>query len=337
MNFDKIVGHRDIIEGLQMAIDNRQVSHSYLFQGEESVGKKKLALVFAKTLLCDGKGNEPCDKCISCIKFDKQNHPDFLLIESENNIIRKEKIDNLLKAIQTYPLEGDRKIVIIDNSQDMRLEAQNALLKTLEEPPEYMNIFLITENSQNLIGTIQSRCQIINFYPVDTRLIEEILIGDYSKTREEAKFIANFTKGAVGQSIKISESEDFFAMRNGLLDIIDKIIIDGDKTRVFSSKDFFEEYKGNYKELLDILIYWFRDLYIFKEIGKNELIVNNDRYLSLEDQSFLSFTKINDIIDNIIKIKKDISMNINYQLGIETMLLNMQEVYRDGKSSRGKI
>ncbi len=326
MNLDKIVGHEDIIQGLKSAIDNNQVSHSYLFQGEESVGKKKLAMFFAKTLLCDKKGNTPCNNCSSCHKFDSFNHPDFLLIESEKNIIKKEKIDDFLKTIQTYPLEGDRKVVIIDNSHFMRLETQNALLKTLEEPPNYMNIILITDNVQKLIGTIQSRCQIINFYPVDINFIEEMLINEYGKTTDEARFIASFTKGSVGKSINISQSEEFFNMRNELLDILDKIIINRDKSKIFSSKEFFENYKDEYIELLDIIIYWFRDLYIYKEIGENSLIINSDRYLSLEGQSILSFNKINDIIDNVIDTKRNLSFNINYQLGIETMLLNMQEV-----------
>jgi len=326
MNFKEIIGHEDIIDGLQKSIVRNQISHSYLFQGEESVGKKKLALAFAKTLLCERKGIEPCNSCISCQKFDSFNHPDFMMIESEKNIIKKEKIDNFLKTINTHPLEADRKLVIIDNSQDMRLEAQNALLKTLEEPPYYMNMILITENSQKLIGTIQSRCQIINFYPVNIEKIEELLIRDYKKSKDEAKFIANFTKGAVGKSIRLSQSDEFFDMREELLNIIDGLIIKGDRTKVFSSKDFFERNKNNYMEILDILIYWFRDLYIYKELGESHLIVNEDRYSSLSGQSILSFKKINDIIDIIIETRNDLSMNINYQLGVETMLLNMQEV-----------
>ena len=325
MDFTKIIGHERVIENLKNAIDNNQISHSYLFEGEESIGKRMVALSFAKTLLCKEEGLKPCNRCNSCLKFDNLNHPDFRLIEPEKNRISKEIIDKLVKSMSIAPLESKRKIVIIDNSHEMGLEAQNGLLKTLEEPPSYINIILITSSSNNLIPTIISRCQVVKFYPVENKKIEELLKLNYNKTLEEANFIAHFTKGSVGKSIILSKSTDFSNKRDKTLEIIDNIV-NGDKLTIFNAIDFFLGNKDSIEEILDIILYWFRDLLIYKEIGKSDIIINKDKMTLLSNQSFLNTNKINDIIEKVIETKENIQRNINYQLSIEIMLLNMQEV-----------
>ncbi|QQY79871.1 DNA polymerase III delta prime subunit [Keratinibaculum paraultunense] len=325
MDFNDIIGHEDTIDNLKKAIEKGQIFHSYLFEGEESIGKKKVALSFAKTLLCKSRGIEPCNMCNSCLKFDNFNHPDFILIEPENGIIEKKKIDRLLSKINIAPLESNRKIIIIDDSDTMRMDTQNSLLKTLEEPPHYINIILITSNSNNIIPTILSRCQIINFYPINKNKIEKLLISKYKKTKEEANFIAHFTNGSLGKAITYSESLDFFKLRDETLDIVDHIVR-GDKFNIFTSIDFFNIHKDDYEDILDILLYWFRDLILYKKVGSSELLINQDKISLLSKQSFLKEEKINDIIYTVIETKENINRHVNYQLAIETMLLNMQEV-----------
>ncbi|MCG4584889.1 DNA polymerase III subunit delta', partial [Anaerosalibacter bizertensis] len=126
MDFNDIVGHERIIKNLKNSIKKDSISHSYLFQGSEAIGKKKVAMAFSKTLLCKKGGLEPCNECSSCIKFDSGNHPDFYLIEEDGNIIRKKQIEEAIKSMITKPLESKRKIYIIDNSFKMRVEAQNS-------------------------------------------------------------------------------------------------------------------------------------------------------------------------------------------------------------------
>ncbi|HSH36940.1 DNA polymerase III subunit delta' [Schnuerera sp.] len=325
MDFSNIIGHERIIENLRNAIEKDHISHCYLFEGEESLGKKMVALTFAKTLLCKEQGFEPCNRCNSCLKFDNLNHPDMKLIEPEKNLIRKKVIDNLIKKINIGPLESKRKIIIIDDSHQMRVEGQNALLKTLEEPPSYINIILITSNSNNLIPTILSRSQIIKFYPVENEKIVELLNTEYNKTIEEASFIAHFTKGSIGKSIMLSQSDEFFNKRDEIIEIINDIV-NGDKAKIFNSIEFFIKNKDIYEEVLDIILYWFRDLMIFQQARDSELIINRDKIPLLSNQSYLNVDRINDIIDNIIETKQNIDKNVNYQLSIETMLLGMQEV-----------
>ncbi len=325
MDFKNIIGHERVIETLKNAIRNNRMFHCYLFTGEESIGKKLVALAFAKALLCKGKGVEPCNSCSSCLKFDKFNHPDLELIEPEKDLIPKQRIDDLIKSMAIAPLESERRVVIIDECHKMGIEAQNELLKTLEEPPLYVNIILITSNVNTLIPTILSRSQVIKFYPVENQKIVRLLREKFDKPLEEANFIADFTKGCVGKSIELSQSEDFFNMREDALNTIHRIIT-GDKMNIMNSVSFFIENKESIDKIMDIMLYWFRDLIIYKELGDSSLIVNKDKIQLLSSQTFLNKDRINDIIEYIMKTKEHIKNNVNFQLAIETMLLKIQEV-----------
>ncbi|NLX62740.1 MAG: DNA polymerase III subunit delta' [Tissierellia bacterium] len=336
MDFSNIYGHEKTIKALKRIIEKDNVFHTYLFVGEEAIGKRLVALTFAKTLLCKQSSTEPCNSCISCLKFDSFNHPDLELIEPEKGLIKKEVIDKLIKSMSISPLESRRKIIIIDDCHLMGMEAQNALLKTLEEPPSYVNILLITSNTKNLIPTIISRAQVIKFNPVENEKIVDLLVSKYGKDKGEASFIAHFTKGSIGKSIDLCKSQDFFDLRQSTLDHVHSII-KGDRLNIFNSIDFFIENKDQINEIMDIILFWFRDLLIFKETGNLDLILNRDKIQLLSSETFLDIEKINGIIDNIMDTKRIIEHNVNFQLAIETMLLNMQEVNSDGDSSRCKI
>jgi len=320
MNFNRIIGHERAIESLKSSIKNAVVSHSYLFEGEEGLGKKKIALLFAKTLLCKEQKSEPCNRCSSCLKFDSGNHPDFYLVEPEKGKIKKDEIEGIIKKSTTAPFESTRKVFVIDDAHTMNLAAMNKFLKTLEEPPKYMNIIMISSSSNQLLPTIISRCQGIRFYPVESNKIVDMLVNIYNKDQVSAKFIAEFAKGSVGKSIKLAQSESFFVLRDNILKLINDIIM-GDKTKIFSSIDFFNENKDNIDEILDVFLFYFRDLLIYKEIGESHLIINKDKMDYLSRQSFIHTDKINDIIVKVQDTKENIKRNINFQLSIETMLL----------------
>lgn len=322
MDFNEIIGHEKAIKSLKKSIKNKTISHSYLFEGEKGIGKRMAAYAFSKTLLCKEKGDEPCNNCISCSKFDSGNHPDFFLIEPEKGLIRKGEVEGLIKEMTTSPFESERKVFVIDDSDLMNIEGKNAILKTLEEPPHYINIILISSNPNNLLPTILSRVQSIKFYPIKPSEIVDFLIQKYNIDEEKARFIAEFTKGAIGKSIELTRGEGFFHIRNQIIDIIDSLI-QGDKTKVFSSMEFFNENKEYIDDILDIIIYWFRDISIYKQIGESQLIINKDKLEKLSSQAYMNSDKINDIIERVEETKGYIKRNINYQLAIETMLLNI--------------
>ncbi len=324
MDFRQIIGHEKAIETLKRQIEKGSISHSYIFEGEDGLGKRKVALAFAKTLLCKNQGIEPCNQCTSCMKFESLNHPDFFLIEPENGLIKKGEVENLIKNVATAPFESTRKVFIIDNAHMMNTEGMNAILKTLEEPPEYINIILITSSTNKILPTILSRCQNIKFYPVEAKKITDLLVNSYGKLKTEAEFLAEFTKGSVGKSIELATSDDFFAKREEIINLID-ILLKGDKTKAISSIGFFNDNKETIDEILDIFLFWFRDLMLYKKLGNNPLIINKDKIEYISKHSYIKSDKINDIIEKVQQTKEYIKGNANFQLSIETMLLNMQE------------
>lgn len=164
--FEKILGNEHIKEQLRKSIKNNQVSHSYLFIGIDGIGKKLLATEFAKAMQCLNE-DKYCNICKSCIEFDSNNNPDFLYIEPDGNSIKIEQIRDMQKRIQEKPIISDKKVYIIDNADKMTVEAQNSLLKTLEEPPEYATIILIGSNENAFLTTIKSRCMILHFNPIE--------------------------------------------------------------------------------------------------------------------------------------------------------------------------
>src|SRR5699024_293085 len=322
MDYKDIIGHEKGIETLKKSIKNETVSHSYLFEGEEGIGKKMVAYVFSKTLLCKEKGIEPCNNCTSCMKFDSGNHPDFHIIEPERGIIRKIEVEDLIKKMSTAPFESKKKLFVIDDSDLMNIEGKNAILKILEEPPYYVNIILISSRPNNLLPTILSRVQSVKLYPISPKKIIKFLLDRYNIGEDRARFIAEFTKGGIGKSINLIQEESFFEMRDKIIKILISLG-NGDKTKAFSSIDVFDKNKENIDDILDIMIYWFRDLLIYKEVGESMLIINKDKIIELSKFSYMSFDKINSIIKKIEETKLNLTRNINYQLAIETMLLSV--------------
>ena len=143
MNFNNIIGNEQNKTLLKNSIKSSNLVHSYMFTGIDGIGKKLFAMAFAKMILCESE-NKPCDHCASCIRFDGDNHPDFMIIDSlDGKSIKIDQIRLLQEKIAEKPILSDKKVYIINNSDLMTVEAQNCLLKTLEEPPEYAILILV--------------------------------------------------------------------------------------------------------------------------------------------------------------------------------------------------
>ncbi len=291
MDFEKITGHKRQIEILKRAIDMEKINHFYLFKGEKGTGKTDVALAFSKTILCKADSGRPCNDCNSCIRFNTGNHPDFKMLQATKGFIRKEEVEDMIDDISILPFEGGKKIYLIEDLDVVKPETQNLLLKTLEEPPNYVVIIIVTSNANKILATILSRCQSISFYKEGN--IEDLF-----------------------------NLEDLQEIRENTIDIIDNLI-KGNKIKAFTSMDFFTKNKDKIDDILDIMLYWFRDLAIYKEIGDSEIILNKENLDKLQAQSSLDIKQIYDIIDKIEASKINIARNINFNLSIETMLLNI--------------
>ena len=206
--FEHILGNEKIKNILQESIKQEHTSHSYLFIGIEGIGKQMIAKEFAKILLCFEKGN--CiNSCKSCVEFISDNHPDFLFIEPEGNAIKIEQIRQLQKRIQEKPIISKKKVYIINDADKMTKEAQNCLLKTLEEPPEFSTIILIGANENAFLSTIKSRCMILHFQKIEDKEIKHYLESNLGQTNITENML-NIFQGSIGKAIQLKDKQELY-------------------------------------------------------------------------------------------------------------------------------
>ena len=209
--FADIYGHDKIKEHLQKSIELDKVSHAYIFNGGLGAGKKTIAKLFAKTLQCEKHGIEPCNECHSCIQADSSNQPDIIWIRHEKpgSIGVDDIREQLIGDMQIKPYSSRYKIYIIDEAEKLTVQAQNALLKTIEEPPAYGIVIMLTTNADIFLQTILSRCVRLDFKPVADELVVKYLKDNYDVTDYETKFAAAF---AQGNKLTIDDYLDLMAM-----------------------------------------------------------------------------------------------------------------------------
>ena len=217
MNFNHIIGNNDIKELLNKSLETKNLVHSYMFIGPDGIGKSLFAKELAKMILCEAD-EKACGNCSSCIKFDSGNHPDFVFVDSEDGKnIKIGQIRLMQENIAEKPIVSSNKVFVINNSDLMTTEAQNCLLKTLEEPPEYATIILIASNESKLLNTIKSRCTKISF--------KKLTDDDLKNYAESHNLNINLNllpvyDGSVAKLIALSDESDLY---NSLDDILNSL------------------------------------------------------------------------------------------------------------------
>ncbi len=292
--FENILGNNRIKDTLKIAIESDKISHSYLFSGIEGIGKKLFAQEFAKQVLCLNDKKQLNCVCESCIKYNTKNHPDFNIIEPNNATIKIEEIRGLQKKIQERPIISKKKVYIIDNFENMTKEAQNCLLKTLEEPPEYVMMILITRNESNILTTIKSRCMILKFNKLaNEEMLEYLNINSEQDVNEE---LLEISEGSIQKLILLKEKKDKYQSIKNIIEELDKKHI----LEIYDLADTIYEMKEEIIELLEYM-----NVIILKKVR------NNINYANC--------------IEIIEETKKRIKQNANYDMCIDNMLLNMWE------------
>jgi len=326
MSFSGIIGHKQIINSLQTAIRQERLAHAYIFQGQAGIGKALVAMEFVKAINCKTLLDDGCEKCQSCVKIKNNNHPDVFLLEPTGKSIKNKEIEDFQKELSLKPYESTKKIFIIKDSDTMTTSAQNRILKVLEEPPEYAIIIFISENPQNLLPTIKSRCQLIKFNRLSNENIINFLEKHHKVKHEEAVLLSIFSDGSISKAVNLLESEEFKTRRETTINVIDEIIR-GDKLKLLDYRSFFEDNKDVIIEILDFIIIWLRDIMLFKESDTKKYLFNQDKINTIKIHSnHIEYDKIIKSIDLVMDTKKNIEKNVNFGLCIETMLLNLQEV-----------
>ena len=293
--FERLIGNEKIKEDLNLIIKEDNIFHSYMFIGTEGIGKKKFAKEFAKGILCLDK-NKPCEKCKSCLEFDNNNNPDFYYIGlGEENSIKIDTIREMQKKIQELPIVSTRKVYIIDDFEYVTREAQNCLLKTIEEPPEFVTIILITANESKILNTIKSRCLKINFKNIETNKLKDFLEKNY-KINSISENEIRLYNGSIGKAILLKDKQELYAS-------IDKIFNNIENLNLIDTLNTADIIYKSQEDKYDILEYI--NIILFKKLKYNINYINT--------------------INIVEDAKKRLKANSNYNMTIDNLIMTIWE------------
>ena len=309
--FERILRQVSVKSKLKRAIETGNITNAYLLTGPEGVGKKMVAEDFAESLLGLRLENSPDYKCIG--------------VKKGENRIKIDQIRDMIGDMSIKPY-GDYKIFIIDDADKMTIQAQNALLKTLEEPSAYGIIILVTRNDQALLDTIRSRCLEIKFAPLTNRDIRAIL-SEKGIDDDQAQVASIFSRGSASRALDICESQDLKLMRQDLESYLEIIFIDKNKYELARMGENFKAYAKDYANLIDLFRYYIRDIVLLKEGIDPGLIINYDRLDLLRRLAReLSIFKLGQIMDLLDEGQTKLTANCHFVTTIEAMALNIYEV-----------
>ncbi len=306
MSFNNIIGNENVKSILTKSLNNKTVLHSYMFIGEQGIGKKQIAMQFAKMILCENYNDGECNQCKSCIEFESSNNPDFKFIEPDGKVIKIDQIRELQTKVAEKPVNSGRKVYLINDADLMTKEAQNCLLKTLEEPPEYIVIILIVSNENRVLTTIKSRCMKIHFDKINDQEIKKYLIETCGVNNLNNN-ILKMCDGSIGKCLVIKDRlEEYKEIENIFSNLNTSI------TKFVNSAEILYKNKesiNDYLEYINVILY----NYCINN-PNNIRFINSIKYVEVAKQRLLS--------------------NSNYDMCIDYLLFNIWEEINE-KNSRG--
>ena len=326
--FSDIYGYDTIKEHLQNAIKLDKVSHAYIINGGLGAGKKMIAKIFAKALQCEAEGdNKPCNKCHSCIQTESGNQPDIIWVRHEKpaSIGVDDVRDQIISDMLIKPYSSRYKIYIIDEAEKLTVQAQNALLKTIEEPPEYAVIILLTTNISALLQTVLSRCVKLDMQPLKKEVVKKYLMEKEKVVDYQADIAVSFAGGNLGKAIELSKSQDFAEMLDEVIQLL-RYIKDMQAYEVVAAVKRASEYKFRFTDYIDLMILWFRDVLVYKASQNvNELIFKDEIQTIKKHAAKSSYNGIEHILEAMNKAKLRLKANVNFDVAIEMMFLTIRD------------
>ena len=327
ITFHEIIGHEDIKRHLQNAIQSGRIANAYIINGETGAGKNTIASAFAAALQCEKKGDEPCMVCDSCKKAMADNHPDIITIthEKENVITIDEIRTQLVNDAAIRPYTGPWKIYLVPDAQLMNIAAQNALLKTIEEPPAYVVVLLLTNNAQALLPTIQSRCVRLDLKPVSDELVRKYLMEHLHIPDYEAAVDTSFAQGNIGRAKDAASSQEFSEMNEQALAIL-RNLDHMDVEELTEAVKKLSSDKKVIQDYLEIFQFWFRDVLLYKATREIDNLVFKQEMGAIREQarerSYENLEKIQEALD---RTRMRLLANVNVELSLELLFLTIRE------------
>lgn len=308
----KIIGHKNIIDGINNRKLNDSFSHANLIVGNDGIGKSIIARYISNQIIKVRDNTESVD----IVKY----YP-------SSSSFGVDDVRNIINEVGKKPYEGDKKVLILYKCDKLTTQAQNALLKTIEEPPEGVYLILLSDSLETILDTIKSRCQIYKLTPLTK---EEILIYIKDKyndlTSEDEKAALAYSAGIPGKVDRFIDDKNLKNLRDICIELFEDVL-KREQGLVLKYGELLKNTKDDKIELLNILLSYIRDIMIFKEINNSEHIVNFDKVYKIKDISrAMSYKKLNSMLEYITEARINLNSNTNYSMSISVLLMGFAEV-----------
>lgn len=322
--FEEIRGNTPLVEQLRRSAASGRSSHAYLFLGGAGAGKRLIANTFAKALQCEGE-KRPCDSCKSCHAFNHGNHPDVIYFQPLKNgktYTIEDVREQLLETVDLKPFQYEKKIYIIEKADTLNIQSQNALLKTLEEPPAHAVFLLLAERAEAFLPTILSRVVVMKIRPLSAETIADYLM-QADHLAEESHILSAYAQGRIGQALELVEDEGFREMRQDILGKLEALPSMSEGDAYLLAKDF-EVYKNDLR-FLDIMELWYRDLLTAKSLREEGYLIQRDKkdaiFRAAKEPAALLAKKA----AAVRTARMRLAQNANFRLTMEVMLMDLKE------------
>lgn len=309
----EIIGHKNIINNFKKRVELDEISHAHIIVGENGIGKSNLANKFARNIL--GKSQE-------------RDYIDIINYRCKKSSFGVDDVREIVDEISKRPFEGDKKVIIIYDGNKLTVQAQNALLKTIEEPPKGVFIILLCESLELILDTIKSRCQIYKLSPLNKEEIRLYIdnINNDSFSQDEVNAAIAYSEGIPGKAEAFLRDSSLKDLRNTLVDLL-FLLTKGNIRELLEFETKIVAFKDKKEEILNILASFIRDIIIYKEIDEDNGLINGDKIESIKKIAIeMSYKKLNNIIDKIGEARRSLQSNSNFQLTIRVMLIGFMEV-----------
>ena len=328
--FEDIIGHEDVIAHMKRAIRTDRVSHAYILSGPEGCGKKTLASLFAMSLLCENAGTDapvPCGVCEACRKAASGNHPDIIYVRhAKDTVLSVDEVrEQINGTAEIRPYESRRKVYIVEDADLMNPQAQNALLKTIEEPPEYAVFLLLTVGTESMLPTIRSRCVLLSLHPISQDRIADYLSHSYALSEEDAAVMAAFAQGSIGMAKDAALGEDFSRRLSEGVRFLSRMPDMSARSCVDTAKKMAPD-KSDLYGYFHIFRMWLRDVLYFKASRDADGLVFRGRMIEISRQAEQSsYEGLETCLAALDTAEARVRANVDREVTLELLFLTLLE------------